>query len=150
MKYFVVILFALFSIPSFAQLWQKNFPVENTLYLGTSVNSDVSSNVFTQFESRSDWVKIQLTYLTDFRFRENRINAKFGIRTLNWRKEDLGLWIYMPYLNMNLNEGGRYNSPFSFELQWQKKFAVVLDTGFKDVNVQVRYRTKIFRKKTSY
>lgn len=119
------------------------------MYLGTSVNSDISSNAFVQFESRSEWVKLQLTYLTDFKLSEQRINAKLGIRTLNWRREDLGFWIFMPYLDMDLKKLG-YNSPFSFEVQWRQKLAVVLDTGLKDVQVQVRFRQNIFTQKKTF
>jgi len=142
-------IFIFLLIPFFG-FSQKVFPIEHLIYLGTSVNSDITSNVFAQYESRSNWVKLQATYLTDFKLVESRLNVKLGIRGLNWRKEDLGFWIFMPYLNMNLQEGGKYNSPFSFELQWRKRLAIVLDTGFKDVQVQVRYRTKIFSHQKSF
>lgn len=145
MKHFIICLCLLVSSNLQSQ---KTFTFNRTLFAGTSITSDLESNVFLQYEEQSDWVKLQLTYLTDLRLKEQRFNAKLGIRPLNWRKEDLGFWVYMPYLNMNLREGFKYNSPFSFELQWQKKLAIVLDTGFKDVNIQIRYRTKIFHKKS--
>lgn len=142
------LIFIFLLIPFFG-FSQKEFPLENSFYLGTSVNSDVSSNAFIQFESRSEWVKLQLTYLTNFRLTEHRLNAKLGVRPLNWRKEDLGLWIFMPYLNMNLETFG-YNSPFSFELQWQKRLAIILDTNFKQSQIQVRFRQKLFVQKKTF
>jgi len=139
----------IFLLIPFLGFSQKGYPLENSLYLGTSVNSDLTSNVFVQFEQRSSWVKLQLTYLTDFKLTESRLNAKLGIRALNWKEEDLGFWVYMPYLNMNLDPIG-YNSPFSFEIQWQKRLAIVLDTGFKDVQVQVRFRQQLFTQKKTF
>ena len=117
------------------------------LLIGTSINSDATSNIFAQFESQSEWVKIQMSYLTNFEFSENRFNVKFGIRPIFFKKHQIEFWTFMPYLNMNMNERFKYNTPFSFEMNWlPKNLSIVADIS-KTSQVQIRYRLEIFSKK---
>ena len=142
----LIFIFLLIPVFGFAQ---KVYPINHSIYGGVSVNSDITSNVFIQYETQSDWVKLQLTYLTDLKLTEHRFCAKLGVRPLNWRKEDLGLWIFMPYLNMDLKTLG-YNSPFSFELMWQKKLSLVMDANFSEYQFQVRFRQQIYNQKKTF
>lgn len=122
---------------------QTKYIFTNDFYLGTSVTSDLTSNTFSQYEQKSEWVKLQMTYLTDLKLKDQRLNVKIGLRPLNLKKQEIELFIFLPYLNMDL-KSLKYNTPFSFEVTWKNHLQLILDTGLKDVQIQIRYRTKIF------
>lgn len=122
---------------------QTKYIFTNDFYLGTSVTSDLTSNTFLQYEQKSEWVKLQMTYLTDLKLKDQRLNVKMGLRPLNLKKQEIELFIFLPYLNMDL-KFLKYNTPFSFEVTWKNHLQLILDTGLKDVQIQIRYRTKIF------
>lgn len=145
MKHAIIIFLLIFSINLNAQ---NDYRIDHSIWVGTSVISDATSNVFFQYEPRSEWVQLQIIYLTDFKGKDQRLNLKGGIRPMYLRKPQLGFWVYLPYLNMNIREGFAYNTPFSMEFRWKQQLSLIMDATGGDVQFQVRYRTKIFSKKS--
>ena len=122
---------------------QSKYKVDHTLFIGTSITSDPSSNVFVQFEAQSKWVQLQGIYLTDLRGIDQRLNLKLGFRSMNYKNCEM--WIYMPYFNSNIRERFAYNTPFSFEFRWKKQLSLIFDTSGPDGRFEIRYRTKLLK-----
>lgn len=127
-------------------IWLLAFPYlgisQTTLLAGGSLNSDATSNVFLQVEDNARWVKMQLTYLTDLQFGQQRLNAKIMLRPVKW--EEVEVWFtIIPYLSMNLREGGKYNTPLNLEVNF-RNWVFGVDTNFRQVQVQVRFKEKLF------
>lgn len=136
------ILISLLVLLSASLFGQRLYTVDNTLFVGTSLTSDNTSNIFLQFEAQSEWVQLQCFYLTDVKAIEQRLNLKLGIRTIKYNNCEM--WIYMPYLNSNINEGFAYNTPVSFEFRWKHQLSLLFDASGPDGQFQIRYRTKLF------
>lgn len=118
---------------------------QTNLFAGASLNSDVTSNAIVQVEDNARWVKMQLTYLSDLQLKQHRLNAKIMLRPVKWKEVEVWFTI-IPYLNMNLNEAGAYNTPLNLEVNFHN-WVFGIDTNFRQVQFQVRFREKLFSKK---
>lgn len=130
-------------------IWLLTFPYlgisQTNFFVGASINSDATSNAIVQVEDNARWVKMQFTYLTDFQLNQQRLNAKIMIRPVKWKEVEVWFTI-IPYLNMNLREGGAYNTPLNLEVNFHN-WVLGVDTNFRQVQFQVRFREKLWNKK---
>lgn len=93
-------------------------------------------------EQRVWWSMLQLQYVRWGN--EDLLNLKGGFRILN--KGNFEWFIYIPYLNMNLSQKGKYNTPITTDILFKKEYGLGIDIYNNTIVPTLKIRKIIFLK----